>query len=136
MDPIVVLVSGTRNSLSEDQKEKIRSKFQVIASVDKYKDRRIILVHGGCRTGVDMYVNDLAEEVGWFPVSVPAQWSIHGKKAGPIRNQQMIDVHKPHIFLGFPVKDSKGTRDCINRVIKYRESTESRLEIYMVTSLD
>lgn len=71
------------------------------------------VIHGGCPTGADLF----AEE--WiFRNYVPrriymAQWSKHGKAAGPIRNQQMIDEGKPDMVLAFP--GGKGTADMVRR---------------------
>jgi hypothetical protein len=32
----------------------------------------------------------------------PAEWSRHGRNAGPIRNQLMLDVGKPNLVIAFP----------------------------------
>ncbi len=34
--------------------------------------------------------------------SPPAEWSKYGRRAGPIRNKQMLDVGKPHLVVAFP----------------------------------
>lgn len=46
----------------------------------------------------------------------PADWNKHGKIAGFIRNQQMIDDGKPDIAIGFP--GGNGTKDMIKRLEK------------------
>lgn len=33
---------------------------------------------------------------------VPADWKVHGKKAGPLRNQKMLTMVKPDRVIGFP----------------------------------
>ena len=43
----------------------------------------------------------------------PADWSKHGKAAGPIRNQQMIDEGKPTKVFAFD--GGRGTADMIRR---------------------
>lgn len=43
-----------------------------------------------------------------------ADWRRYGKKAGPIRNQQMIDRCGADILLAFPT-GGPGTADCIGR---------------------
>ena len=48
----------------------------------------------------------------------PANWKLYGKKAGPIRNQQMLDEGKPDIVLAFPTENSVGTWDMIERAKK------------------
>jgi YspA, cpYpsA-related SLOG family len=44
----------------------------------------------------------------------PALWKIHGHRAGPIRNQQMLDEGKPDLVVAFPT-GGPGTRDMIAR---------------------
>lgn len=45
-----------------------------------------------------------------------ADWDTHGKSAGMIRNQQMIDEGKPTLAIGFP--GGRGTADMKRRVLK------------------
>ncbi len=49
----------------------------------------------------------------------PADWTKHGKAAGPIRNQQMLDENKPDVVLAFhdDLEASKGTKDMVNRAM-------------------
>ncbi len=42
-----------------------------------------------------------------------ADWAAHGKAAGPIRNQRMIDEGRPDLVLAFP--GGRGTADMIRR---------------------
>lgn len=44
----------------------------------------------------------------------PADWKWHGRKAGRIRNQQMLDEGKPELVVAFPGK-GPGTYDMIAR---------------------
>lgn len=44
----------------------------------------------------------------------PAQWHVHGRSAGPIRNQAMVDSGAD-LCLAFPAIDSRGTWDCVRR---------------------
>ena len=46
----------------------------------------------------------------------PADWKTHGKAAGAIRNQQMIDEGKPDLVLAFP--GGRGTADMVSRAKK------------------
>lgn len=43
----------------------------------------------------------------------PADWQKHGKAAGPIRNQRMIDEGKPDLVVAFP--GGRGTADMVSR---------------------
>lgn len=48
----------------------------------------------------------------------PADWAKHGKAAGPIRNQQMLDEGKPDVVWAFvdkPLSESRGTADMVRR---------------------
>lgn len=47
----------------------------------------------------------------------PADWKTHGKKAGPIRNQQMIDEGNPDVVIAFP--GGVGTTDMIRKAKKH-----------------
>lgn len=47
-----------------------------------------------------------------------ADWKLHGKAAGPIRNQRMLDEGKPTVVVAFvdkPLAESKGTADMVRR---------------------
>lgn len=46
----------------------------------------------------------------------PARWDLHGRKAGPLRNQQMIDEGKPDLVVAFP--GGRGTADMVRRAEK------------------
>jgi hypothetical protein len=43
----------------------------------------------------------------------PADWKKHGKRAGPIRNQQMLDEGRPDYVVAFP--GDRGTADMVAR---------------------
>lgn len=47
------------------------------------------VVHGGCR-GADRLAGEAAELIGFSCVVFPADWGLHGKAAGMIRNRQML----------------------------------------------
>jgi YspA, cpYpsA-related SLOG family len=73
-----------------------------------------IIIHGGAN-GADTIAGDIAKK-RFIPVKVyPADWKKHGKAAGSIRNQQMLDEGKPDIVLAFPDPKSKGTWDMIRK---------------------
>lgn len=70
------------------------------------------IIAGGAR-GADTMAKHLAH--AW---NVPfrmfkADWAAHGKAAGPIRNQRMIDEGKPDLVVAFP--GGRGTADMVRR---------------------
>ena len=72
-----------------------------------------VLVHGACPTGADEIASTLWVANGGTEEPHPADWSL-GKKAGPLRNQEMVDLGAD-ICLAFPLLESRGTRDCMRR---------------------
>ena len=77
-----------------------------------------VLIHGAAR-GADMLANDIVSR--WVEAAIdsyPANWKKHGKAAGPIRNQQMLDEGKPDLVLAFWKNKSRGTADMIRRARK------------------
>lgn len=73
----------------------------------------IHIIHGGCPTGVDKY----ADELPYSKTRFPADWSKHGRAAGPIRNQQMLDEGKPDLVVAIHTDPGlgRGTRDMVSR---------------------
>lgn len=80
-------------------------------------DSEPVIVHGGA-TGADSHAGLEATRCGWWAWRCPADWRKHGKAAGPIRNQQMLDEAKPDWVLAFPTEKSKGTWDMVSRAEK------------------
>lgn len=66
-----------------------------------------ILVSGNCPQGADLMCEKAAQELGWAIELHPADWNSHGKKAGFVRNKEMVDS-QPDICLGFIHNKSKG----------------------------
>lgn len=72
-----------------------------------------LLVEGGAR-GADLLGRMWARIRGVFTIAEYADWDQYGKRAGPIRNQLMLDKYKPDIIFAFPM-GGPGTRDMIDR---------------------
>lgn len=82
------------------------------------------IVHGGAR-GADSIAGKIAKELGLKVTVFPAQWDLHGKSAGYIRNQQMLD-YDPDLVLAF-AKDltvSRGTGDMVRRSRQAKVNTK------------
>lgn len=75
-----------------------------------------IVIISGRAKGADTLAIDWAEEAGVDLLKFPADWEKHGRRAGPIRNQQMLDEGRPDIVVAFP--GGKGTADMIERARK------------------
>lgn len=71
------------------------------------------LIHGGARGADEGAAEWGAKWGGVTVVAYPADWKKHGKAAGPIRNQRMIDEGKPDVVIAFP--GGRGTADMIRR---------------------
>lgn len=102
------LTTGTRNGFS-------RIGDVLDALMDEY-GRPHQLVHGGGR-GVDAQAAEWAEALGVDVVWFRANWNRFGRRAGPIRNQEMVDYarNKDAVCIAFPRVDSIGTLDCMLR---------------------
>lgn len=73
-----------------------------------------IVIHGDAK-GADAMGAAWADRMAIRNIAVPADWQMHGKAAGPIRNEQMLD-HKPQRVVAFP--GGAGTTDMIRRAKK------------------
>ncbi len=72
------------------------------------------LVHGAA-TGADMLAAEFWGDVHDRPTEAhPADWAEHGKAAGPLRNQEMVDSGIG-LLIAFP--DGRGTADMVRRSV-------------------
>ena len=71
-----------------------------------------IIIVGGA-PGADTLAEEWADCFGVRKRVFLANWQKHGKAAGPIRNQQMIDEGKPDLVIAFP--GGRGTTDMVRR---------------------
>jgi predicted Rossmann-fold nucleotide-binding protein len=77
----------------------------------------LVVISGGA-PGADTLAEEWAREND-VPVRVfKADWKTHGRRAGPIRNQRMLEEGQPNMVLAFP--GGKGTEDMISRAVKAR----------------
>lgn len=71
----------------------------------------------GCASGADSLAIDWADDDVHHPTvfvaRFPADWRAHGRSAGPIRNQRMVDEGKPDLVVAFP--GGRGTADMVRR---------------------
>jgi hypothetical protein len=81
------------------------------------------IIHGGAK-GADEIAGEYAS-INGFPCEVyPADWSKHGRAAGPIRNRQMIVEGRPNAVLCLP--GGRGTQNMA------KQAAEAGIMVYMV----
>lgn len=86
-----------------------------------------VIIHGGAGSvievegrkkviGADLIAREWAI-CNWVPdEEYLPDWNTHGKAAGPIRNQKMLDEGKPDLVVAFP--GGRGTADMVRRAEK------------------
>ena len=103
-----ILVFGSREWANEPLMRQVLSKIP----------GKVTLVHGAA-PGADSMAGRIGKELGFEVRAYPADWTTHGKAAGPIRNRAMLQAEHPdqegELFVkafGFSTGiDNKGTRD-------------------------
>ena len=89
------------------------------------QERGIALVIAGGARGADTMPEWWGKAEG-LPCDVyQADWASLGRRAGPIRNQRMLDEGKPDLVLAFP--GGRGTADMVRR------AREAGVEVIEVT---
>jgi hypothetical protein len=122
-DLLTVLVTGSRDWIDTAIIKKALHQVQ-----EDYPSYGYLLIHG-CAEGADSMTATAAEAMGWgmkeFPVTA-SEWVLHGKIAGHLRNQRMVD-QDPDLCLAFVMPCNKigctqmqahishGTDDCMRR---------------------
>jgi hypothetical protein len=70
------------------------------------------VIHGGA-TGADNEGMIWAQTMDRLHAPFAAEWRRFGNRAGPIRNQRMLDEGKPDLVVAFP--GGRGTTDMVRR---------------------
>lgn len=70
------------------------------------------IIHGGA-SGADTIAGHTAELLKVPCTVYRAAWKKHGKAAGPIRNQRMLDEGKPDLVVAYA--GGRGTADMVRR---------------------
>lgn len=87
-------------------------------TLDPYRNRtglwsaKHTIIHGGAK-GADALAAEWADLFDVQSECFAADWSAHGRAAGPIRNAQMIAEGKPDLVVAFAGGD--GTEDMIRK---------------------
>ena len=96
--------------------------YAKIEDVLKLLPANTTLITGGCR-GADVIAESIArrlDNIGSVAI-FDANWDTHGRAAGPIRNQKMLEeLDQEDLVLAFhsDLQNSKGTKDMVNRARK------------------
>ncbi len=99
-----VVVSGSR-----DWEDEQRVRDELDFYINKEKDEILV----GDQRGVDRMTKNWAYENGIKYHTYEAEWNKYGKKAGPIRNQRMVNDGDK--LIAFSLIHSKGTKDTIKK---------------------
>lgn len=111
-----ILVCGGREYNDQERVNKILD-----AAARALADRPVTIIHGNARGAdqcADVWAKDRQVQVRPFP----ADWDTHGKRAGFIRNKQMLDEGKPHAVIAFP--GGIGTRMMVGLAKRYNIPTK------------
>jgi hypothetical protein len=60
-----------------------------------------VVIEGGAR-GADRQAREWALANGLDVQTFEADWHVHGRRAGPIRNQRMLEEGQPDLVVAFP----------------------------------
>jgi hypothetical protein len=103
--PMKVLVCGSR-----DWADPMAVTERIVDLAEAYP--AALVIHGGCR-GADMRVEGAAIVCNLRTKVFLADWRRFGRKAGPLRNRQMLD-EEPDLVIAFQRDGSRGTQDTID----------------------
>lgn len=103
--PFVVLVCGGRDYSNAS------NVHYALNCIYAMKGEPIVL-HGGAR-GADALAASWCELLGVPQRVFLPDWSRHGRRAGPLRNEQMLTDGKPDLVVAFP--GGHGTADMVRR---------------------
>lgn len=97
-----ILITGSRDW---SDFEMIRNALQ--GDVMRNPDNQFLLVSGACPTGADRMCEDAAQWLGLRIERHPADWKRYGKRAGFVRNAEMVNLGADICF-AFIRNGSKG----------------------------
>ena len=108
-----ILICGGRDFLDYDLLKRTLDELLL-----EFKSNNVTIIQGGAK-GADFLAKVYANSCTSSKVEClefPAAWFKYGKKAGPIRNQTMLDEGKPDLVVAF--SGGAGTKDMVSRAVK------------------
>jgi hypothetical protein len=100
-----VIITGSRDLQNYPQ-------VKLALDIEHTKEPITLVVQGGAN-GADYLASVWARENNIPCVEVLAEWSLHGKSAGPKRNRKMLLAYPSARVIAFPKSESRGTRGCM-----------------------
>ena len=105
-----ILVCGSRNFNDYELLKGILNDYRITE-----------IIHGNAK-GADNLGGQYGREVLQLAEerirSFPAEWGVHGKSAGPIRNRRMLEEGRPDMVIAFRGPNSRGTQNMIDQATK------------------
>lgn len=109
-----VLITGSREWTDRDLMRRVLDRE--LTALDPSLAADVTVMHGACR-GADLMAARLLNTSVYKVRAFPADWQTHGKRAGILRNLQMLD-EGPVLVLAFQVGRSRGTQHVIDEARK------------------
>ena len=103
-----VLVCGSRTFYQVQMLERI---------LDGVVPRGTVTIVHGAANGADSLAAGWAKIRGHHVEAHPADWDRHGRSAGPIRNQEMLDSGVDLVVAFYDGGKTAGTMDMVNRAV-------------------
>lgn len=95
--PLRILVTGSREFTDEDI---VRGAIIETLMCRGRSAQATLLAHGAAR-GADMLADRVARSMNMAVVQYPADWRRYGRRAGYVRNAEMLENANPEVALAF-----------------------------------
>lgn len=109
---------GSRTFTDTEVVDRVLNGFWWPATGGYDTDGPLTIIEGGAK-GADALAGSWAEAHETVDHEVyEADWKLHGRGAGPLRNQRMLDDGRPDLVVAFvdkPLESSRGTADMVRR---------------------
>ena len=137
----IIVACGGRDLIISDQ-DCARSMLAVVPGCNVH-----LLIHGNAK-GADAAIAGAAYQLGWPCIGISADWLKHGKAAGPIRNQQLLQLAiEKAIALQSPTQEQisilviafpggKGTADLIQQARKLSARSAVPIAIRQISAAE
>lgn len=103
-----ILITGSRTWNNRDL---IAYQIGRFVGWEEAEGGEVTIVHGGCPSGADFIADQIARLAGLKVEVHPADWNRYGKRAGFIRNDEMVKAGA-NVVLAFIRDNSKGATMC------------------------